>query len=41
MNREIKFRGKGIEEYHKDTWYYGSYFKYNEIIQMTEVEQKK
>ena len=31
MNREIKFRGKGIEEYDKDTWYYGSYFKYNEI----------
>ena len=31
MNREIKFRGKGIEEYDKDTWYHGSYFKYNEI----------
>lgn len=31
MNREIKFRGKGIEEYDKDKWYYGSYFKYDEI----------
>ena len=31
MNREIKFRGKGIEEYDKDKWYYGSYFIYNEI----------
>lgn len=31
MNREIKFRGKGIEEYDKDKWYYGSYFIYNAI----------
>lgn len=31
MNRETKFRGKGIEEYDKDKWYYGSYFKYDEI----------
>lgn len=31
MNRKIKFRGKGIEEYDRDKWYYGSYFKYNEI----------
>ena len=27
MNREIKFRGKGIEEYDKDKWYYGYYLK--------------
>lgn len=25
--REIKFRGKGIEEYDKDKWYYGYYIK--------------
>ena len=31
MNREIEFRGKGIEEYDKDKWYYGSYFKFKEI----------
>lgn len=31
MNRDIKFRGKGIEEYDKDKWYYGSYFIYNAI----------
>ena len=31
MNREIKFRGKGIEEYDKDKWSYGSYFIFNEI----------
>ena len=31
MNREIKFRGKGIEEYDKNKWYYGSYFIYNKI----------
>lgn len=31
MKREIKFRGKGIEEYDKDKWYYGSYFIYNAI----------
>lgn len=31
MNRKIKLRGKGIEEYDKDKWYYGSYFKYDEI----------
>ena len=31
MNREIKFRGKGIEKYDKDKWYYGSYFIYNVI----------
>ena len=31
MSREIKFRGKGIEEYDKDKWYYGSYFIYNAI----------
>lgn len=29
--RDIKFRGKGIEEYDKNKWYYGSYFIYNEI----------
>ena len=34
MNREIKFRGKGIEEYDKDKWYYGSYLKFNEINYM-------
>ena len=31
MNRKIKFRGKGIEEYDKGKWYYGSYFIYNAI----------
>lgn len=31
MNREIKFRGKGIEEYDKNKWYSGSYFIYNAI----------
>lgn len=34
MNREIKFRGKGIEKYDKDKWYYGSYLKFNEINYM-------
>ncbi len=29
--REIKFRGKGIEKYDKDNWYYGSYFKFKEV----------
>lgn len=29
--REIKCRGKGIEEYDKDQWYYGSYFKFDKV----------